>query len=119
MIIIKRHPSTPDGTFGEMFMNGTHICYTLEPVESIIPNGIYKCIPHSGPHFSNVWEITGIKGHSAVLIHNGNVAADSRGCVLAGTSLGQIDHRQAVLGSMDALNKLRKILPKEFEIAFT
>jgi len=113
---LHRQPSTPDGTFGQIFRNGEQQCVTCEP-EIPFPCGMYLCIPHDGPKFKNVWEITGIPGHSAVLIHNGNTEDDTKLCVCVGSTYGRIDGKMAVVDSVNTLNKLRLSWPKYFNLS--
>jgi len=127
-IRLHRTENNPDATFGELLINGAHACFTLEdawrdnrPRVSCIPAGTYEVIPHgwedgSTVKFKRVWEITGVPGRSAILIHQGNTVDDTVGCVLVGTTLGMIDGRRGILGSNAALNKLRATLPKAFTL---
>ena len=121
VVILKRFRSDAQGTFGELSMNGKHLCYTCEdpwndnkPGESCIPAGGYDCVPHSGTLYKNVWEVTKVPGRSAILIHNGNTIRDTRGCILVGDTLGEVDHLPAVLNSRNTLDLLRGRLPGSF-----
>jgi hypothetical protein len=101
-------------TWGQLFdPDGEQVCVTLEPPVPF-PAGTYKCVPHSGPRFKNVWEITGIAGHDAVLFHNGNTPKDTKLCVLVGSTYGHIDGVPAVLHSKDTLDDMRDDMPDEF-----
>lgn len=120
---LRRIDSGVDGTFGELMHGDKVLCVTCEdpwndnrPRESCISKGSYVCVPHSGAHFQNVWEITGVPHRSAILIHNGNTINDTLGCVLVGTAFGQVDGKKAVIGSRAALQMLRQTLPQSFEL---
>ena len=112
-LILQRSPSGQSGTFGLITHNGIPLCTTKEPVKPIIPPGIYPCKPHSGPEQKDVWEICNVPGHSAVLIHIGNYLHDTKGCVLAGFGIGYDKGEAIVINSAQAINYLRKYLPKK------
>lgn len=118
MIQITRSISGNDGTFGVLSIDGIPQCLTLEPVISAIPDGEYDCIPHSGTKFQNVWEITGIPGHTAILFHNGNTINDTENCVLVGQNFANINGRRGIGNSSLTLNNLRQILPQTFKATF-
>lgn len=113
---IDRKPSCPDGTFGIFSIDGIPQCITLEPVISDIPDGTYPCIPHTGAKFKNVWEITKVPGHSAILLHNGNSVDDTEGCVIVGQGFANINGHRGVTNSNITLNNLRQILPTFFNL---
>lgn len=106
-------------TYGVLLKDDVPQCVTLElpwllnvPDKSCIPAGIYQVIPHNTPDHANVWEVTGVPSRSEVLIHQGNTTADTKGCVLAGTTF----FPGGILESVDAVNYLRKILPANFTL---
>jgi Family of unknown function (DUF5675) len=119
MYTLQRISQSEEGTFGQ-FLDpaGNQLCVTCEPSPDsdhpCVPSGIYQCIPHNGTEWKNVWEITGVPGRTAILIHAGNDDADTAGCVCVGTSFGWIGTSQAVMESLNALNKLRSCLPNNF-----
>ncbi len=123
-ITLTRISQSNEGTFGMMDdEDGNQLCVTIEPPPDIqhpcIPAGIYDCIPHNGERWKHVWEITNVPGRSSILIHAGNTDADTRGCVVVGTKVGELNGNQAVLESLNALNKLRAELPDNFTITIT
>ncbi len=116
-LTLQRGKEELDRTHGVLMNYGELICYTLErtwednqPDVSCIPPGTYHCIKHSSEKFPDVWEITGVEGRKAILIHAGNTVADTHGCVLVGLGLMQ----GGITKSQAALSKLRKMLPGEF-----
>lgn len=101
------------------FLNGPCLptIFTLEDAlptnkggASCIPAGTYLCKPHGWKgevvRFTRVWEITGVMGHSAVLIHWGNTIKDTKLCVLVG--LGKT--ASTVTQSKAAVNVMRQVL---------
>ena len=91
--------------------------YTLEnpwldnrPVVSCIPADAYVCEPFSGARYKNVWQVQGVPGRSAILIHHGNTESDTNGCILLGMGTGQINGHPAVIDSRKAVEYFRSIL---------
>jgi len=55
------------------------------------------------PAFGDTYEITDVPNRSHILFHQGNVVADTRGCVLLGTHYGQLGEARGVLQSRKAV----------------
>lgn len=116
--------SGEEGTFGGIYNSeAIRLCVTCEDPwndnakgKSCIPAGIYRVKKFSGTRYKNVWEITGVPGRAAILIHNGNTTDDTQGCVLVGARFGTVNGKRAVLDSVLTLDKLRSILPDEFAL---
>jgi len=113
-------------TQGEMLFKNEIVAYTLEKpwrdninYISCIPEGTYKCIKHSGDKFKNVWILLDVPGRDTVLLHNGNFITDTVGCILVGENFGIFKGLPTVTNSVPTLNKLRTILPKEFNLKIT
>lgn len=120
---LKRVSSTDEGTFGVLVINDRPFCVTCEDPwkgnaasMSCIPIGTYKCEKWNGTKYRDVWELRDVPGRSYILIHQGNTIKDTQGCILIGKSFGDIDGVPAILESVATLEKLRKILPDNFEI---
>lgn len=94
-----------DYTIGSLFINGVKFCDTLEDKvrdlnhdgdlddqgegkvygQTAIPYGTYKIELSMSPHFKReLPRLVGVKGFEGVLIHRGNTADDSSGCILVG-----------------------------------
>lgn len=129
IVTLTREKSGPDGTFGTLFIQGKPICRTLEDPwnnnqhrNSCISKGNYTCIPHgwdidSSAKKRHVWEVTGVPGRTAVLIHAGNTINDTLGCILVGVSEGDIGGQHGIVDSQAALNLLRTKLPTTFTLS--
>ena len=100
-------------------------CYTLElpwldnkKRVSCIPNGTYKCVKRVSEKYGHHWHVTNVKNRSLILIHSGNFYDQTLGCILVGKSLVDIDKDGLtdVSSSNPTMNKLRSILPDEFEL---
>lgn len=112
------------GTLGVLHDDNQAFCVTLEDPWnnnkrniSCIPTGLYNCVPHSGPSFQNVWRLLEVPGRSDILIHAGNTEADTRGCILLGTSF--VPDGAHIAGSKIALNAMRQYINVQFAGKFS
>ncbi|HIT81826.1 MAG TPA: hypothetical protein IAD09_06270 [Candidatus Caccoplasma merdavium] len=85
-------------TIGSLSVNGEKFCDTLEdrvrdlaggeakvPGETAIPEGRYKVIVNRSPKFGrDLPRLLDVPMFEGVLIHRGNTAEDSAGCILVG-----------------------------------
>lgn len=110
----------PKSTYcvGLMYIDGKYFCETLEdrlrdlnkekkvPGETAIPAGRYRVIYNYSPKFKrNLPRLLNVPQFEGILIHPGNTAEDSAGCILVGrnTSVGRLTESRAY---SDKLNKL-------------
>lgn len=114
-----RMPYNKKATFGVLMMNNIPLCVTLEDpwkenkrMISCIPPGTYKCTPHNGTRFKDVWVLHDVPNRSYILIHAGNTTEDTHGCILVGRSF----NAHTIRNSRSALDYLRAVLPDEFEL---
>lgn len=115
---------TPYNTIGVMEY-GDFSCYTLElpwinnqQNISCIPAGTYECIKHVSPKFGDCISIKNVAGRSHILIHAGNFTEQTKGCILVGESIADID-RDGILdvaASRSTLEQLMLSLPDKFDI---
>jgi hypothetical protein len=88
------------GTFGVLVNGEVPFALTMEQPwkdneqeVSSIPAGRYLCRRVNSPHFGETFEITDVPGRTHILLHKGNMLADTRGCVLVGERFdGTYDH---------------------------
>ncbi|MGL5014014.1 MAG: DUF5675 family protein [Bacteroidales bacterium] len=93
-----------DYTIGKLYVNGTYFCDTLEDTnrdlnkngvfdngekkiysETCVPFGTYKVTLPMSPRFKRkLPRLHDVSEFEGVLIHRGNTAADSSGCILVG-----------------------------------
>ncbi|MDE0724578.1 MAG: DUF5675 family protein [Alphaproteobacteria bacterium] len=115
---LQRAHSSADVTLGMMQVHDAKHppLYTLEnPWKenkrnvSCIPAGVYTCVKHHGKKYKDVWRLENVKDRSAILIHAGNTASDTEGCILVGMVAGEYKQNPAVLHSRDAIEKLQNI----------
>lgn len=84
--------------------------------ESCIPQGRYLCKymkQSASGKYKSCYHVQGVKGRSGILIHNGNLASHSKGCVILGSSRGFLGGKRAVLSSKLAIKKLARITHKK------
>ena len=114
-------------TIGSLFINDVFFCYTLEDKDrglkqsdsllfiqakkifglTAIPSGFYKLTVNQSPKFKRMLpRILDIKGFDGVLMHRGNSADHSLGCILVGYQKGD----NAIFDSTKAENDLVNLL---------
>lgn len=84
-------------TIGELSVDGTYFCDTLEDRvrdltreakiagKTAIPEGEYEIIINISPRFRRkLPRLLSVPGFSGILIHRGNTAEDTAGCILVG-----------------------------------
>lgn len=133
ILTLKRDTYTSKTTIGKLYLNDMFICDTLEDVcrdinrdgdlddtgetkvygETAIPSGIYKITLEMSPRFKKLLPLLhNVKNYIGVLIHMGNWAKDTHGCILVGER--GIDELKPGT-SMKALSKLMQELTKYTE----
>lgn len=103
-------------TLGVIKVNDLHLpIFTLElPWRdnkddiSCIPVGQYKIIPHHSAKYPDTFEIVGVPGRDAILIHIGNYPRDTKGCVLVG--MGILPDQPMINNSGTALKYLHSLI---------
>ncbi len=71
---------------------------------SSIPFGEYYCSQIESPKFGRVYEVKNVPNRTNILIHPGNIASDTTGCLLLGEKFGKIDGEPAVLNSRKTMD---------------
>lgn len=94
-LTLVRTDYTSNSTVGELLVNDEFFCYTLEdmvrqPGEKVwgktaIPSGAYSVVLAPSPRFKRVLpRLLNVPGFEGILIHKGNDANDTDGCILVG-----------------------------------
>ena len=112
-----RMEMTPLHTVGALSIDGRPVCWTMEQPwrdnmtnKSCIPAGLYD---FRGRDRWSGWqkhgrtiEIINVPDRSAILIHPGNWARDTKGCIVPGMVVGDSRETRAVLQSAVAFRKI-------------
>lgn len=118
-ITIKRVALKPTYTIGHMYINDEFVCDTLEDTvrdlnkngkfdngevkikgKTAIPYGTYEVIWSYSPRFKKFTpRLLNVNSFDGVLIHAGNTAADTEGCILLGQNkkVGQVINSRATI----------------------
>jgi len=86
--------------------------------ESCIPLGDYKVAPRQSARYNKHYHIQDVPGRSFVLIHIGNFNTQTKGCILVGEKLADInaDGYKDVTSSKATLKKLLALAPGGFDL---
>ncbi len=80
---------------------------------SCIPTGTYPSVYLSrsaSGKYRKVYHVRNVPNRSGILVHNGNLVAHSRGCIILGMRAGNLGGSPAVLASRTAMRKLNDLL---------
>ena len=116
-ITVKRIFKGPDYTIGKLYIDGKYFCDTLEdrvrapgvkiPGRTAIPAGKYKIKLTESLRFKKLMpRLENVPGFTGVLIHSGNTAEDTEGCILVGRNRV----KGKVLDSRETFQKLFTML---------
>lgn len=115
---VERLWKKPTYTVGRLYVNGKLYCNTLEdvvrdldkeakvPGKTAIPAGIYKVIYNWSPKFGrNLPRLLNVPHFDGILIHPGNTADDSAGCILVGknTEVGRLTESRYTSDKLNVL----------------
>lgn len=113
-------------TIGKLYIDGVYFCDTIEDKvrdlnkngvfdngefkvkgETAIPYGTYEVVWAYSPRFKRYTpRLLNVKSFAGVLIHGGNTARDTEGCII----LGQNKVKGKVINSKEFVNKLYPII---------
>lgn len=142
-ILLQRHALKAGYTIGRMEINGRYFCDTLEDTDrglresmtedeiaahkvkgaTAIPTGTYRIdMQTRSPRFGRVLpRLVSVKGYSGVLIHSGNTADDTEGCILVGENRerGKVLNSRATLERLLVLLRSAQAEGEEIELTIT
>lgn len=115
---VERLWKKPAYTVGRLFVDGKFFCNTLEDTvrdlsnekkvygKTAIPYGQYKVVYNWSPKFGrNLPRLLNVPAFEGILIHPGNTADDSAGCILVGrnTEVGRLTESRYTSDKLNAL----------------
>lgn len=115
---VERLWKKPAYTVGRLFVNGKFFCNTLEDTvrdlsnekkvygKTAIPYGEYKVVYNWSPKFGrNLPRLLNVPAFEGILIHPGNTADDSAGCILVGrnTEVGRLTESRYTSDKLNVL----------------
>lgn len=96
-LLLKRAAKRDTYTIGKLYVDGQYWCDTLEdpvrdlsrepkiPGRTAIPTGTYEVVVNISPKFKRLLpRLLNVPYFDGILIHRGNTAADTAGCILVG-----------------------------------
>jgi len=84
-MIVKREPRIGIALPGEMFVDNTHVCFTLENADDAIPPGRYKVTMYDSPKFGEKMPLLNdVPGREYIEIHWGSFPRNFEGCIGVG-----------------------------------
>ena len=142
-ILLQRHALKAGYTIGRMEVNGRYFCDTLEDTDrglresmtedeiaalkvkgaTAIPIGTYRIdMQTRSPRFGRVLpRLLSVKGYAGVLIHSGNTADDTEGCILVGENRerGKVLNSRATLEHLLVFLRSAQAEGEEIELTIT
>lgn len=115
---VERLWKKPAYTVGGLFVDGKFFCNTLEDTvrdlsnekkvygKTAIPYGEYKVVYNWSPKFGrNLPRLLNVPAFEGILIHPGNTADDSAGCILVGrnTEVGRLTESRYTSDKLNVL----------------
>lgn len=115
---VERLWKKPAYTVGRLFVDGKFFCNTLEDTvrdlsnekkvygKTAIPYGEYKVVYNWSPKFGrNLPRLLNVPAFEGILIHPGNTADDSAGCILVGrnTEVGRLTESRYTSDNLNVL----------------
>lgn len=115
---VERLWKKPGYTVGRLYVDGKFFCNTLEdtvrdlnrerkvPGKTAIPYGEYKVVFNWSPKFGrNLPRLLNVPAFEGILIHPGNTADDSSGCILVGknTEVGRLNESRYTSDKLNVL----------------
>ena len=129
-LVLERITDNGNQTIGHLYvLDSSEMtewdCHTLEPAWkdnqrsiSCIPTGSYRVEKHYSPTFKQCFWVKEVEDRSEILIHAGNFRKNTRGCILPGMKMKDLDGDKNidVVSSKAAIHKLLKLMPDTFEL---
>lgn len=137
-LLLKREPSGVSSTLGELSVNGSIECFSLEDVVRIddaatqadegakvfgktaIPAGRYMVTVDFSNRFQELMpRLLNVQGFTGIRIHPGNTDADTDGCILVGQARAAGQIRQSRPAYKRLLGRIEAALQADEEVWIT
>lgn len=124
-LLLIRNVYTEESTIGELYVNGKFECFTLEDKpravkidgKTAIPTGIYQVIIDFSTRFQQEMpHLLDVPNYSGIRIHPGNIAEDTHGCILVGTTKSENKLYQSKIAYIKLFDKLDYAYQRNEEI---
>lgn len=126
---LLRVENTKDHTIGVLRIKDTQIeiARTMEDAWkdnarniSCIPKGTYKVVRHTSPKYGNCFMVSNVPNRDYILIHAGNYATDTEGCILLGESVAtNVAGKRMVTNSKVTVSKFMNLMREVSEFTLT
>lgn len=116
IIRLQRFIEHKESTVGQLFINGYPQLYTLEQNwennnrnVSCIPGSEYSMVLYDSERHGRTYKVMGVPMRDGIIIHAGNTAKDTKGCILLGLKYNKesrsvSDSKKAMIKFMDLMN---------------
>lgn len=127
-LLLRRIALKETYTIGKLYVDGVYFCDTLEDKvrdynkdgdlldkdeqkvygETAIPYGMYKIILNYSPRFKKILpRLLDVRHFEGILIHPGNTAKDTHGCILVGKNnqVGRVNESKLTFDRLFAVLK--------------
>lgn len=124
-LLLKRRYRGPDYTIGSLSIDGVYFCDTLEDKErdltkdikikheTAIPKGLYSIIVNRSPKFGrDLPRLLNVPQFEGILIHRGNKASHSSGCILVGENKVKGGLINSTKYELELVNMMRQAIAK-------
>lgn len=114
-LTLKRIALKPSYTIGHLYIDGKYFCDTIEDKvrdlskekkikgQTAIPYGTYEVTWSYSPRFKKFTpRLQNVPYFSGVLIHSGNTATDTEGCIIVGQNkiVGKVINSRAIVSKL-------------------
>jgi len=121
-LLLQRKTEINNTVFGELFINGSFFCYTLEDKirdvkikhQTCIPQGSYNIIITYSTRFKELLPLLqNVPNFIGIRIHAGNTIEDTSGCILVGSAIQGERLLYSKITVNRLISKLQSALKKE------
>ena len=97
-LLLQRKPTENETTYGQLFIDGSVFCFTLEDALrdhkiagiTCIPAGNYRLSLEESHRFGpQTLTLNDVPGFSYIRIHAGNDASNTEGCIIVGDTINK------------------------------